>query len=753
MKKNLDYALKYAAIGWHVFPIWGGDGSGNCKCGNNSLCKSPGKHPVSHLVPSGQNDATTDPQTIKRWWTTMPDAGIAIFLAPSGLMAIDIDPRNGGIETMEAIEATHGPLVSEVLAFTQGGGEHRVFAHRNGGTLPGKLGPGVDIKLNGYICVEPTQGIVGSYAWEASSDPLDGAIPSPLPDWIRDLAGRVPDGANTSITDRLSHPIGSRYANPAQITELREALTFLGSDDRDTWIKYGMALHPLGQAGFDLWDEWSQTSKKYDPVDQIRTWRSFRPSAINFESIFYAAQLQGWINPLSQSAPDLPSPVCPPASPTITNLPPPTNTQIPDFRLPGVLGVVQDWIDATSRKPQPAFSVQAALAFASTVLGRRFVTCQQNWPALFYMNIGKSASGKEHAKWAIEKLLDACKLPHLIGPAGYTSDSGVLSSLHHQPSHIAIMDEFGKVLERASIKHGARSASTLSMLMEVWARADGVVRLQGYSTVGMSAQDIQKMGDRAAVRIPSLTLLTMTTPESFFDSVGSAATRDGFLNRFLIVESDIGRQPSRAVTPIPIPDEIIAWVQASRSQEGIANDSPSMIPNATVVPFSRDALTLRAQFEAESMARMDDHDHSGLAEMFGRHTEIAMRLALLICVGRGGAMIEVQDLEWATRYVYYHGMRTVTRLQECVADSEFQACKLQALALIKKSGERGLTERELGKMSRKFAALDQRGQINVLNSLVFSGDILRVEIPTVLGRGKKRLAWIAVQVHDATIDE
>ena len=47
----------------------------------------------------------------------------------------------------------------------------------------------------------------------------------------------------------------------------------------------------------------------------------------------------------------------------------------------------------------------------------------------------------------------------------------------------------------------------------------------------------------AALRGESLarTVMAMTTPETFFEAIGSAAARDGFLNRFLIVESDIFR--------------------------------------------------------------------------------------------------------------------------------------------------------------------------------------------------------------------
>lgn len=727
----LEYALRYAAIGWHVFPVWGAK-DGKCKC--RRMCKSPAKHPVEHLVPQGQDNATTDPVTIRRWWAQMPDAGIAVFLKPSGLCAIDIDPRNGGFLTMENLEAKHGALVSDVLQYTQGGGEHRVFKLTGDLQLPGKLGAGVDVKRNGYIVLAPTKGCDGVYDWEASSDPLEGSIPSPLPDWIRDIG---------SPTQQMEILPAARIVVPAQVDELRDALLHLPADDRDTWIRYGLALHSLGQDGFDLWTAWSKKSAKFDPVDQIRVWRSFKPGAVNFESIFFDAQQAGWVNPLSGSAPM-------PEAVQVEQVRPlqaekPIETPAHLLTPPGILGRVAQWIGATSRKPQPQFDVQAAIAFCATVMGRRYCTDQNNWPSLYLMNIGKSASGKEHGKWAVEHLLDACGMDRLIGPANYTSNSGVLSALNKQPSHITIIDEFGKVLEAASIKNSARAASAMTALMEVWARCDGTMRPQGYSTFGMSSKDADRMEDRS-VRNPALTLMAMTTPETFFETIGSAAARDGFLNRFLIVESDIGRQVGKPAKKLPVPETILEWAAQSHAHEGLAD--PDISGNLAAVPkmirIMPEADKLFNAFEHDCIALMDKHDEAGLAEMFGRCNEIAMRLSLIVAVACDWSSINAEHAQWAIDYVRHYTRRTVDRLETCVADSEFESVKKQVLTLIRNSGDLGMTERDLNKSSRKFSALNQRGQLDVLNSLAFSADILRVNIPSAGGRGHPRKAWVAI---------
>lgn len=123
---TLTFALAYAEIGWAIFPVWSSSEQGHCRCPKGKDCQSPGKHPHS-LVTHGHLDATTDEDTIKHWYENDPDAGIGVSCDGSGLVVLDIDPRNGGWESLAKIETEIGPLTSNCVADTQGGGEHRVF--------------------------------------------------------------------------------------------------------------------------------------------------------------------------------------------------------------------------------------------------------------------------------------------------------------------------------------------------------------------------------------------------------------------------------------------------------------------------------------------------------------------------------------------------------------------------------------------------------------------------------------------------
>ena len=730
LRTPLAYAKKYLQLGWWVIPL------------------TPGtKEPLSRLVPNGVHGASNDLATIEKWWKAEPNAGIGVANLKSGLVCVDVDPRNGGYDTMERLESQHGKLLSDVTQLTGGGGEHRIFMAQLVQNLPGKLGAGVDLKADGYFCAEPSIHPNGTaYGWEASSDPTEGCIPSSLPGWIRDLA-RGPFGAVPFIP-------ATRIVDAKQVQELREALATMPADDYHCWVNFGNALSELGQAGFQLWDEWSKNSDKYDPQGVTRKWRSFKPGAIQIESIFFAAQQGGWLNPATIEPEPMPEPV-PVAHVVVAQAPAqqpiPANLLTP----PGILGVITSWIDQTSSKPQPQFAVQTAIAFGATVLGRRFVTVHRNWSSLYLLNIGKSASGKEHGKWALETMLEACDMGHLIGPSSYTSGAGLMSSLHDQPTHVTVIDEFGKELEQSSVKGNSRAQSTMKSLIECWGRCDGVMRPQGYSTVGLSAKDAAAIKERC-VRNPALTMLAMTVPEAFFDSIGSAAARDGFLNRFLIVESEIGRQINQMAVKTKPPQAILDWATTMHTlSAGLVDPSTTatLEPTPVEVEITTSAMELFRSFDAECITLMDDYEECGLAEMFGRCNEMAMRLALVVAAGRHMTTpmeVDGPDAAWAIQYIRFNTKRTVDRLKTSVADSEFEASKKQVYSLILKAGDKGLTEAELNRASRKFRGMSQRQQIELLNSMKFVGEIERINMPPFSGRGPDRTAWVAIGVDNAT---
>jgi putative DNA primase/helicase len=87
---------------------------------------------------------------------------------------------------------------------------------------------------------------------------------------------------------------GANYTTSLQTIE--QALSFIPADDRDTWIKCGMAIKAeLGDAGFDAWDWWSAAADNYRARDAAASWRSFKASdGVGIGTLFHTAKQNGY---------------------------------------------------------------------------------------------------------------------------------------------------------------------------------------------------------------------------------------------------------------------------------------------------------------------------------------------------------------------------------------------------------------------------------------------------------------------------
>lgn len=80
------------------------------------------------------------------------------------------------------------------------------------------------------------------------------------------------------------------------IADLRSALACMPADDRGQWISVGENLASMGDAGRELWIEWSRKSLRYNPGDEDQ-FDKFKGSRSDYRSIFTRALAAGWINP------------------------------------------------------------------------------------------------------------------------------------------------------------------------------------------------------------------------------------------------------------------------------------------------------------------------------------------------------------------------------------------------------------------------------------------------------------------------
>jgi hypothetical protein len=191
MTYALKAALEYASRGYSVIPI--------------TDSREDGKEMKSPLVRWREFEkVAASPDLIKQWFKMWPNAGVGIVTgAVSGLLVMDIDPKNGG--TADGLPPT------DMVVNTGGGGQHYYY-RMNEGQRNRAGANGVDVRADGgYVVAPPSLHMSGeAYAWDPDEDP--GEID---PETVVKLS---PTKSDLRIAEAQAQPSGSLF------------------QERDTWI-------------------------------------------------------------------------------------------------------------------------------------------------------------------------------------------------------------------------------------------------------------------------------------------------------------------------------------------------------------------------------------------------------------------------------------------------------------------------------------------------------------------------------------
>lgn len=260
----LDAALGYAERGMPVFPC--------------SVDKAP-------LTVHGFKDASTDPGVIEAWWKRHPCANIAVATG-HGVWVLDVDGPEGDA-SLGAI-AQGRPIFTSVVQTARG--RHYWFLGGEGIRSRTKVLPGLDTRgVGGYAIVPPSVHQTGHrYEWVVPLDEIAQA-----PSWLIDAL--IPKRDTKTERPTASSRPAPLEISVRELAVLREALGEICSDDYQTWLLVGMALHHRSHGaewGYEEYCAWSQSSAKYDPKTQSVKWNSFgeREAEITVGTIFHFAR-------------------------------------------------------------------------------------------------------------------------------------------------------------------------------------------------------------------------------------------------------------------------------------------------------------------------------------------------------------------------------------------------------------------------------------------------------------------------------
>jgi len=208
----LEAALKYAAMGWYVFPVRERD-------------KVP-------LIVDWERVATRDPDIIRNWWTITPKANIGVACGPSELVIVDIDSR----ESWKRVSGQTDLALIGPASKTGRGGRHLVFS--SGGerikTGANVLGPGIDVRASGGMFVVPPSIHPNGNVYEWIKEPSSDLRIPEIPRWLRDRlslrkkgsldkdtgdgAFLIPEGERNTYLAKLAGAL-RRYGAPLSVLE------------------------------------------------------------------------------------------------------------------------------------------------------------------------------------------------------------------------------------------------------------------------------------------------------------------------------------------------------------------------------------------------------------------------------------------------------------------------------------------------------------------------------------------------------
>ena len=185
-------------FGFATLRVWGLNDEGKCLCGStHETDNSAGKHPVG---PNGHLSAEFAPELAAQWLDEGSNVGINC--EKSGVVVLDIDPRNDGFNSLEKLLAPLPGVLPKTLTVITGSsnaeqdiqrGMHLYFRAPSGASFHSSFGkdyPGIDIKHNGYVIAPGSRHYSGHTYELANSDSQEEIIMADLPAFLLAIMSR-----------------------------------------------------------------------------------------------------------------------------------------------------------------------------------------------------------------------------------------------------------------------------------------------------------------------------------------------------------------------------------------------------------------------------------------------------------------------------------------------------------------------------------------------------------------------------------
>ena len=544
-----------------------------------------------------------------------------------------------------------------------------------------------------------------------------------LPEWIKNHKKNNSCSEKNEVVDNI--------LPPSEIKEIRSALSFVSSDDRDLWIRVGMALKSTGSpSAFPLFDEWSKTSEKYDANDMEKRWKGLRPNDITIASLFHLAKEHGWVTTYDQQH-LLPENI-EIIKKSFKKKPFPKEL----LRPPGLVGEFMDYVEFKSIKSQPIYALAGCLTAVGALLGRKICTDSDIRTNIYTLGVGASGSGKEACRSVIKKCFYEAGAGTLAKVDDLASDASIITALYGQESQIFLLDEIGRFLQTTNTAGASRNThlyNIISVLLKLYSNSNSVYEGKAYADKDKQVTLLQ----------PNLCIYGTTIPDTLYRGLTSASLTDGFLSRMLIFESEDNnpkkkrRRELRGIskTPQSLLDKI-AHIYAKPINANPVGNIDHSNPKPQIVPLNENALDMVEDFEdyvhdlREKLIKEERPDG-----IYNRSSQMAEQIALIIAggVNPDNPVITEKEMQYGIIMANYLADNMLYIAENFVADNEYEHALKWILGMIKDAGKISLS-----KLTHKTQKLKTYERNDILMSLIESSQI----IDSYEGEGSKKTRYL-----------
>lgn len=672
-------------------------------------------------------------------WSSWPECGVGIV--GGAVAAIDIDIADADLALR--IEALARERLGDTPALRIGRAPKRLLVYRTTAPFKGIKRHPLEVLCLGqqFVAYATHPDTSAPYAWP--EDGLADLDIGSLPEITAEAAMAFLDEAYALLPEALrqrglSHgnPSAEHHCNHSQtgtLPAIQSALAYLPNAelDYDSWMRVGMALKgALGEAGADLFAEWSAQAAKNDPDFTAKTWAGFKPHTIGAGTLYHLALERGW-KPDTDLVLDgtAPQSETHPAARLLSRLddsPTASSEAAFDLTIPdGLVGDLTHYMLSTARRPQPLLSLGASLCAIGTLMGRQYRTESNLRSNLYVVGIADSGSGKNHAREIINEVFFEAGLAHHLGGNKIASGAGLLTALHRQPAILFQIDEFGMFLSAAADRKRSPRHITeiLDNMTELYTSAGGVF-------LGAEYANRDGTNERRDIVEPCLSVYGTTTPLHFWGALQGANVVDGSLARFLILPSEEDYPDENLSTGIrQAPPSLIQELQVLAAGGGhrpgnltakTADQSTAVHP--LTVPMTDEARLRFKELSLELTQELRASAGTAYTAILARIGENACKLALIVAVGRDpvNPEIDITAADWAIGFVRHYARQTMDAVERHVADTETEAHLKRVKEIIRASGVQGITKSEITRASQWLKVRDRD---EILLTLIESGDI------------------------------